>query len=259
MEPILKMDGVTKAFFADRACKEASIALNDVSLKIEDGEFVSLLGPSGCGKTVTLNLLAGFMEPTMGEVLFQGEPVTAPGPERGVVFQEYSLFPWLSVEKNIAYALRGKGLSKAERSERARDALERVGMARYADMRPNLLSGGMKQRIAIARVLAMDSAVMLMDEPFSALDEQVRTALDAMMRQLWLKEKKTVVFVTHSILEAISISSRVVLFSGSPGRIVAEWNLPADMDRDVDDPQVRSLRDEIKAKLEAPSIGGFPA
>lgn len=246
---LLELSSVTKAFYADRACTEATIALNDVNLCIEEGEFVCLLGPSGCGKTVTLGLMAGFDTPTSGTVTFKGSPITCPSPERGVVFQEYSLFPWLSVRGNIEYALKAKGLSKEDRQSIALDALERVGMERFLDRRPNLLSGGMKQRVAIARVLAMNSDVMLMDEPFSALDEQSRTALDALIRNLWRTEQKTIVFVTHSISEAIAISSRIVLFTGSPGRVAHEWHLPDSMDREEGSPEVRALSDDIRATM----------
>lgn len=250
----IELRSATKAFFADRACSEVSVALDGVSLSVERGEFVSLLGPSGCGKTVTLSLIAGFSHPTSGEVLFQGEPVVGPGPERGVVFQEYSLLPWLSVRGNVAYALKGRGLSREERLRIADDALSRVGLLEVASRRPNLLSGGMKQRVAIARLLAMDSDVMLMDEPFSALDEQTRAILDDSLRELWKREGKTVVFVTHSIAEAIAVSSRIVLFSASPGRIVGEWRLPEDMPRDADSAEARALRDEIRALLEQPAM-----
>lgn len=251
---LIQLESVTKAFFADRACTQAVIALDRIDLSVEEGEFVSLLGPSGCGKTVTLGLIAGFDRPTEGRVLFRGEPVEGPGPERGVVFQEYSLFPWLTVRGNIAYALRGRGLSRSRRLQAADDALARVGMAEFADRRPNLLSGGMKQRVAIARLLAMDSSVMLMDEPFSALDEQTRARLDDSLRQLWRREGKTVVFVTHSIAEAIAVSSRIVLLSAGPGRIVGQWSLPDDMPRDLDAPEVRALRDEIRSRLEVPDL-----
>lgn len=247
---LIEMDGVTKAFFADRKCTEITVALSDVSLSIDEGEFVSLLGPSGCGKTVSLGLMAGFDTPTSGQVRFKGAPIDGPSPERGVVFQEYSLFPWLSVRDNVVYALRGRGLSKEEMRAAADDALGRVGMAQFADRRPNLLSGGMKQRVAIARLLAMDSDVMLMDEPFSALDEQTRIALDDSLRQLWRKENKTVVFVTHSISEAIAISSRIVLFTSSPGRVARQWELPDTMSRDLDHPQARALLDEIRDAME---------
>ena len=247
---LIELENVTKAFFANRKCTEITVALNDVSLSVEEGEFVSLLGPSGCGKTVTLSLMAGFDAPTSGQVRFKDTPIQSPSPERGVVFQEYSLFPWLSVRDNVIYALRGRGLSKKEMRLAAENALSRVGMAEFADRRPNLLSGGMKQRVAIARLLAMDSDVMLMDEPFSALDEQTRIALDESLRELWRRENKTVVFVTHSISEAIAISSRIVLFTGGPGHIAREWELPDSMPRDPDHPLARAIRDEIKQAME---------
>lgn len=251
---LLELSSVVKAFYADRACTEVTVALDCIGLTIEQGEFVSLLGPSGCGKTVTLNLMAGFAEPTSGQVTFKGTPIQSPGPERGVVFQEYSLFPWLSVRGNIEYALKHKDLTKEEQDTAIDRSLSRVGMAKFADRRPNLLSGGMKQRVAIARLLAMDSAVMLMDEPFSSLDEQSRAALDGLMRDLWRSERKTVVFVTHSISEAIAISSRIVLFTDSPGRIAREWRLPESMGRDMDDAQARALRDEIRAAMDEPRL-----
>lgn len=250
---LIELENVTKAFFADRKCSEISVALNDVNLSVEEGEFVSLLGPSGCGKTVTLGLMAGFDAPTSGQVRFKGAAIQGPGPERGVVFQEYSLLPWLSVRGNVAYALRGRAMTKDAMRRAVESALARVGMAEFADRRPNLLSGGMKQRVAIARLLAMDSDVMLMDEPFSALDEQTRIALDGALRELWRTEGKTVVFVTHSISEAIAISSRIVLFSSSPGHIAREWELAASMPRDMDDPQARAIRDEIKQAMEVGS------
>ena len=244
---LIELNQVTKAFYATQRKDSLQIALDSLNLSIEEGEFVSLLGPSGCGKTVTLNMIAGFDEPTKGTVSFKGEPVRKPGPERGVVFQEYSLLPWLSVEENILYALKEAKLSPSEAHERAMSALQAVGLEEHAGKRPNLLSGGMKQRVAIARLLAMDSDVFLMDEPFSALDEQIRLALDESLFALWRKERKTIVFVTHSIEEAIRISSRIVLFSASPGRILREWEIPEDMPRDPNSVEARALKAEITA------------
>ena len=273
---LIELRGVSKGFFTDRKKTTAKIALDGVDLRVEEGEFVSLIGPSGCGKTVTLSMMAGFEQPTLGEVLFRGEPVSGPGPERGVVFQEYSLLPWLSVEQNVAFSVRnamratagdggdrsGTGLAlsptgrprprrspSSEARRRAREALATVGLLDSAGERPNTLSGGMKQRVAIARLLAMDSDVFLMDEPFSALDEQTRRALDESLFRLWRQHGKTIVFVTHNISEAVLMSSRIVLFSASPGRILREWELPADLERDLASPAVAAIADEIRAHL----------
>ncbi len=261
---LIRLDGVTKAFYANRRKDKASIALDGVSLSIDEGEFVSLIGPSGCGKTVTLSMIAGFMQPTLGTVRFKGSPICGPSPQRGVVFQGYSLFPWLSVEQNVMFALRssarklGRKIDKSQMRERAAEALSQVGLAQAAKQRPNTLSGGMKQRVAIARLLAMDSEVFLMDEPFSALDEQTRNALDKSLFQLWKRKRKTVVFVTHNISEAVQISSRIVLFSQSPGRIIKQWEVPPDLDRDLGSPAIRGLAAEILSFMpsSACSFGG---
>lgn len=250
---LIELNGVTKAFFADRKKSKATVALDSIDLSIEDGEFVSLIGPSGCGKTVTLGMMAGFSEPTIGSVLFQGKPIVKPGPERGVVFQEYSLLPWLTVKQNVVFAM--KNSTRAEKrhfdapgaDRRAIEALSMVGLAGSIDQRPNTLSGGMKQRVAIARLLAMDSAVFLMDEPFSALDEQTRAVLDESLFRLWKMKKKTIVFVTHNISEAVLISSRIVLFSNAPGKIIREWRLPEDLDRDLTSTKIQELCSEIRS------------
>lgn len=221
------------------------MVLDNVDITFEEGEFVSLIGPSGCGKTTVLNMIAGFESPTVGEVTFDGEPIRETSPERGVVFQEYSLLPWLSVLDNIKLALEcGKTPSK-EMYGTAMDALRTVGMSEFAGARPNTLSGGMKQRVAIARILAMDSRVFLMDEPFSALDEQTRKKLDDDIVRIWNEKRKTVVFVTHSVDEAIQVSTRIILLSNSPGRIIGEWDLPRGMPRDPSGPEAIALKKEI--------------
>ena len=248
---LIEMRDVSKAFLTNKRKAQAQVVLEHANLSIEEGEFVSLIGPSGCGKTVSLSMMAGFLAPTQGEVLFRGAPIESPGPERGVVFQEYSLFPWLSVLQNVMFALenatraQGRSWDSKQGEARSRVALAQVGLEDKADMRPNTLSGGMKQRVAIARLLAMDSEVYLMDEPFSALDEQTRGRLDESLRRLWLKKRKTVVFVTHNISEAVAVSSRIVLFSGSPGTILREWRLPEDMDRCKTSAEVTALSAEI--------------
>lgn len=258
---LIELKDVSKAFFSDGRKSMARLALDHVDLSVEEGEFVSLIGPSGCGKTVTLSMMAGFVGPTVGEVLFRGKIIEKPGPERGVVFQEYSLLPWLSVQENVMFALCNsvraskRSFDKETANRQVSDALEIVGLADAADMRPNTLSGGMKQRVAIARLLAMDSEVFLMDEPFSALDEQTRHALDTSLFELWRARRKTIVFVTHDISEAVLMSSRIVLFSGSPGRVVEQWTLPAEADRDPSSRELLELADEIRAHMPLHSRG----
>ena len=256
---LLELSHVTQGFFADRRKTEAMVALDDVSLAIEEGEFVSLVGPSGCGKTVTLSLMAGFLQPTEGTVSFKGCPVAKPSPHRGVVFQEYSLMPWLTVRQNLMFALRapakalGRPFERASAAKRADEALSQVGLAHAADRRPNTLSGGMRQRVAIARLLAMDSDVFLMDEPFSALDEQTRGELDASLLELWRCRRKTIVFVTQDISEAVAVSSRIVLFSRSPGRIAGEWRLGEGFDRGPASAEAQAVASEIRGLLGRPS------
>lgn len=246
---LIEFDNVTKAYYTSRRKDRARIVLNEVSLNFEDNEFVCLVGPSGCGKTTILNMIAGFEMPTLGSVIFKGEKVKKPSPERGVVFQEYSLFPWMSVLKNINLALECKGVPEKERDAISMDALKAVGLSEFANQRPNILSGGMKQRVAIARLFAMDPGVFLMDEPFSALDEQTRRKLDEDLLNIWKSKKKTVVFVTHSVDEAILLSTRIIMFSDSPGTVIREWNLPEDMSRDPLLPETIMLKKEILSVL----------
>lgn len=245
----ISFDHIYKAYYSDRKMTKARVVLEDVSIDIEQGEFISLIGPSGCGKTTMLNILAGFERPTKGKAMFNGKAIEGPSPERGVVFQEYSLFPWMSTLSNIMLALECKKVPEKERKSIAQAALDRVGLGIYADYRPNTLSGGMKQRAAIARLLAMDSDVFLMDEPFSALDEQTRHKLDEDIVELWKERRKTVVFVTHSIDEAITVSSRIIMFSDTPGKIIGEWRLKEGRDRDPSNPENSRLKTEIFGRL----------
>jgi len=245
----LSLDHVYKAYYSNRKLSEARVVLEDVNIDIEEGEFVCLVGPSGCGKTTVLNLLAGFEKPTKGNACFKGEPIKGPSQERGVVFQEFSLFPWMSTVGNIELVLECKKVPEKERRGIAMEALNRVGLGEFWDYRPNTLSGGMKQRAAIARLLAMDSDVFLMDEPFSALDEQTRRKLDEDLIELWKEKRKTVVFVTHSIDEAILVSSRIIMFSDSPGKIIGEWNLDENRNRDPTNPANSRLKKEITDRL----------
>lgn len=207
-------------------------ALQDISFHVEAGEFVSVIGSSGCGKSTLLSVLEGIHFPTSGEVLIDGRPIKGTGTDRGVVFQHYSLFPWMTARKNVAFGVKQaqKGLSKAERLEIADSFLESVGLETFKHKYPGQLSGGMQQRVAIARALAMNTDILLMDEPFGAIDAKNRTILQELLLKLWegdgTKEKKTVVFVTHDIDEAILLSDRIVMLSASPGKVYKEIKVP---------------------------------
>ena len=197
-------------------------ALTPISLAVDDNDFITILGPSGCGKSTLLRIVAELDRPTEGRVLLDGKRVEAPGADRGMVFQSYTLFPWLTIEENVAFGLREKGVGRAERIGVARKWCERVGLGGFGLHYPKQLSGGMQQRTAIARVLANDPEIMLLDEPFGALDNQTRGLMQEMLLGIWERETKTVLFVTHDIEEAIFLASRVVVMSARPGRIKAD-------------------------------------
>jgi NitT/TauT family transport system ATP-binding protein len=196
-------------------------ALADVSLEVKPGRFVVLVGPSGCGKSTLLMMMAGLRQQTSGSILINGKPILQPDPDRvGVVFQEASLFPWLTAEENVEFPLTLRGVPKAERRAKAQDALTLVGLEGFAKRHPHELSGGMKQRVSIARGLVQDPPVLLMDEPFAALDEQTRMTMGDELLRIWAATGKTVVFVTHSLTEAVYLADEVVVMSARPGRIV---------------------------------------
>jgi NitT/TauT family transport system ATP-binding protein len=203
-------------------------ALSPVTLDIADREFVTVVGPSGCGKSTLLNLAAGLTEPSAGEVLVDGVPVTGPGPERGVIFQQYALFPWLTVRGNVEFGLKLASVPRAERRRRAEHAIDLVGLGDFADALPKTLSGGMKQRCAIARAYAVDPEVLLMDEPFGALDALTRIQLQDSLLETWSRERRTVVFVTHDVDEAVYLARRVIVMATRPGRVhsVVDVDLP---------------------------------
>jgi NitT/TauT family transport system ATP-binding protein len=194
-------------------------ALGGVDLEIADQEFVTIVGPSGCGKSTMLNILAGLDEPTSGRVTVDGEPVSGPSPDRGVIFQQYALFPWLTVRKNVEFGLKIAGLGAEERRRRAEHFIDLVGLTQFADAYPKTLSGGMKQRCAIARAYAVDPQVLLMDEPFGALDALTRVTLQEQLLQTWSQEKRTVAFITHDVDEAVFLANRVIVMAARPGRI----------------------------------------
>ncbi len=195
------------------------LAITDISLEVAAGEFVSILGPSGCGKSTLLYIIGGFVAPSSGSVAVRGQAVTGPGPDRGPVFQEFALFPWKTVLGNVTYGLRQRGVGRREARERARSLLAMVHLQGYENFYPKQLSGGMKQRVAIARTLAYEPTILLMDEPFGALDAHTRTRLQNDLLEIWERDRKTVLFVTHSVEEAVFLSDRVAVMTRSPGRI----------------------------------------
>ena len=221
----VKIDKVEKKFNGRNG---EMVALNGVSLDIKENEFVCVVGPSGCGKSTLLNIIAGLLEPTSGQVTVDGKVVDGPGPERGVVFQQYALFPWLTVLKNVQFGLKLKGKSEEEAKNEAMKYLKMVDLEQFANAYPKELSGGMKQRVAIARAYAVNPQVLLMDEPFGALDAQTRTQLQTELLNTWEKEKKTCFFITHDVEEAIILAQRVVIMSARPGRIkeIVDINIP---------------------------------
>jgi NitT/TauT family transport system ATP-binding protein len=203
-------------------------ALGGVDLEIADGEFVTLVGPSGCGKSTLMNIVAGLETPTAGSVLVDGQPVDGPSPERGVIFQQYALFPWLTVRKNVEFGLRVSGIPSEERRERAQHFIDLVGLTTHADQLPKALSGGMKQRTALARAYAVNPQLLLMDEPFGALDALTRVNLQDRLLRTWQEERRTILFVTHDVEEAVYLATRVVVMAARPGRVldVIDVDLP---------------------------------
>ena len=225
------------------------VSLQDAQLSVAAGEFVCLIGASGCGKSTLLRIIAGFETATGGRVVVRGKPVEGPGPERGMVFQDYGLFPWLSVRRNIGFGPESRGKGRREVAEITGRFLDMIGLAAFADAYPHQLSGGMKQRVAIARVLANDARVVLMDEPFGALDAMTRERLQDELLGLWASTGLTVVFVTHAIEEAIFLADRVVVMSPGPGRIVRDVRVELPRPRDVSSPEFNALRRELSALL----------
>lgn len=208
-------------------------ALNGVDLDIHENEFVCVVGPSGCGKSTLLNIIGGLEVPTSGQVLVDGKPINGPSPERGIVFQQYALFPWLTVEKNVMFGLVQQGKSKEEAREIAHQYLKVVDLEEFAKSYPKELSGGMKQRVAIARAYAVNPKVLLMDEPFGALDAQTRTQLQSDLLETWEKEQKTCFFITHDVDEAIILAQRVVVMHARPGRVkdIVDIDIPYPRDQ----------------------------
>ncbi|MER3438017.1 MAG: nitrate/sulfonate/bicarbonate ABC transporter ATP-binding protein [Chloroflexota bacterium] len=235
---MLELVGVSKRYSSSR---QSTLALHNVDLEVRKSEFVCLVGPSGCGKSTLLNIIAGFEQPSGGEVRAAGVRITGPGPDRIVVFQEAALFPWLNVRANVEFGLRLAGVPKDERKERAVQYLELVGLRRFEKAYVHELSGGMKQRVQLARSLAVDPLVLLMDEPFAALDAQTRDVLQEELQAIWARTGKTIVFVTHNVREAVLLADRVIVMSPSPGRIKREIEIRLEHPRSVDSHAVVDL------------------
>ena len=235
------------------------LALDRIDLKVRQGEFLCIVGPSGCGKSTLLHLIAALQKPTSGNILIDDATVTAPGTDRILIFQEHGLFPWLTVGENVEFGMKMKGISRAERAERTRHYLRLVQLSQFKDSRPHQLSGGMRQRVALARALATEPDVLLMDEPFAALDAQTRDLLHDELERIWAETGRTIIFVTHNVREAVRLGDRVVLLSFRPGRVKHEFEVELPRPRHLEEVDVArtareildSLRDEINKSLEA--------
>jgi len=244
--PIFDMRAVSKTYAAGGRRTEA---LREANLTVSRGEFVCLLGASGCGKSTLLRVAAGFEAPSSGQALMWGKPIAGPGPSRGMVFQDYGLFPWLTVRDNIGFGPKARGRPAAEVRDTAERYIALVGLQAFADAYPHQLSGGMKQRVAIARVLANEAEVVLMDEPFGALDAMTRERLQDELLDLWSRTGLTILFVTHAIEEAIFLADRIVMMSSGPGRIEAVHAVGLPRRRDVSSPAFNDLRRMLAAQL----------
>jgi len=252
---LVEVKGVTKRF----AVADGDItALARIDLAIRRGEFVCLIGASGCGKSTLLRIIAGFEEPTTGSVTVSGQAITGPGSDRGMVFQDYALFPWMTVRQNIAFGPRQRGLRKVEIASIAEEFTRLVGLERFADRYPSQLSGGMKQRVAIARVLANDATVLLMDEPFGALDALTREQLQRELLQIWSRTGVTIVFVTHSVEEAVLLADRVLVMSAGPGRIENDIAIDLPRPRDVASSDFNSVRRAVAGHLTSHLVATAP-
>ncbi|HEY8099428.1 MAG TPA: ABC transporter ATP-binding protein [Burkholderiaceae bacterium] len=238
----ITVTGVNKVF---KTSEREVVALKEINLEIPKGQFVCLLGPSGCGKSTLLNAIAGFSLPSTGTIVADGKCVTGPGPERGMVFQEYALFPWMTVEENISFGLEVKGMDKTAIHKRVSDLLEMLHLTDFRTRFPKDLSGGMRQRVAIARVLALDSPIMLMDEPFGALDALTRRNLQDELLRIWAELKKTIIFVTHSIEEAIYMADRIVVMTYRPGTVKRDLIVTLPRLRDPSAPEFNTLKREL--------------
>ena len=256
MSASVRFDAATQAF-SRRGAQRAALA--EVSLDIAAGEFVAVVGPSGCGKSTLLDLVAGHARPATGTVTVGGAAVTGPGPDRMLVFQEHALFPWLTVQANVEFGLRSAGVDPQRRAATAREWIARVGLADAAGLHPHELSGGMRQRAALARAFALAPKVLLMDEPFSALDAPSRDRLHVELQGLWRETGTTIIFVTHNVREAVVLGDRVVVMSSGPGRVIAEVPVTLPRPRVVESRRVVDLAQHVRGLLDAADQMGISA
>jgi len=253
----IAINGVGVTFTARGELVEA---VSTVDMHVKPGEFVSIIGPSGCGKSTLLNIVAGFVKPTSGTVLLDGASIKGPGSDRGVVFQQYSLFPWLTVRKNVEFGLKMKGIAAAQRETQARTLLGLAGLLAFENHYPDQLSGGMKQRVGIVRALATSPQVLLMDEPFGALDAQTRTVMQEILTNMWQQFRISVLFVTHDIEESIFLSDRIYVMTARPGRIKAEIVVPLPRPRTPEmiyTPEFIGLVQQLKALIREESLAAM--
>ncbi len=245
----LEVKGVSKQFE-----NSGRLTLNNIDLTIENGEFVCIVGQSGCGKSTLLNLVAGLEMPTDGEIRLDGEPVTGPGADRTVMFQEHGLFPWLTVIQNVKFGMKLAGVPKEEQEKRAEYYLDMVHLAEYRDYLIHQISGGMRQRTALARALTMDSRILLMDEPFSALDKQTSNVLREELQRIWMETKKTILFITHSVEEAVYLADRVVVLSAQTGTVADTVEIPLERPRHVYSGDFVELRHRILEEVRGGAV-----
>ncbi|GKZ15068.1 ABC transporter ATP-binding protein [Haladaptatus sp. T7] len=244
--PVIEVDGVSKRYDARTTVQ----ALRDVSLTVADGEFVCLVGPSGCGKTTLFRLVAGLESPTDGEIFVSGARVTGPGIDRGMVFQEYNLFPWKTVEGNVRFGLDRPACECSDCTSRVEELVDLVGLTGFEDAHPKDLSGGMKQRVAVARALAVDPEILLMDEPFGSIDAQTRDRLQRELLDIWQRTGKTVLFVTHEIEEAVTLADRIVVFGRNPGHVVTTIDVDMERPRERTDREFVAAVERIRKRIE---------
>ena len=250
-ESFIRIDNLSKTYQKD---EKVTVAIEDFDLDIKKGELISIVGPSGCGKTTILRMIAGLLEPTSGSISIAGRPCSGPGPDRGMVFQDFALLPWRSVRRNVELGLEIAGMPKEERKARAEKYLEIVGLQDFADSSINELSGGMKQRVGIARALVNNPDVILMDEPFGALDAQTRNIMQAGLVRILEKTDQTIIFITHSVDEAVFLSDRIVILTKRPAKIKEIVEIPWPRPRDRASPEFTALRKRILEDLEKENV-----